>query len=70
MCLSKPKVPKPPPLPAPPPEPPKMQDEAVTKARNEQLKKARLAGGFSSTKLTSGSTAGRSDIMGKTALGQ
>lgn len=70
MCIGKVKTPKPPPLPAPPPEPPKMVDAAVTSARNEQLKKARQAAGYSSTDLTKGMFAGRSDEQGKTALGQ
>lgn len=72
MCMSAPSTPPVPPLPPAPPEPAKLNDAAVTQARNETTRRAKAATGAASTSLTTPS--GLSDATAvtkqKTALGQ
>ena len=76
MCLmTAPSAPSPPPPPPPPPEPPKAVDEAVSKARTDERRRARAAQGYSSTVLTSQGGVGGVDgavasTSGKSLLGQ
>ncbi|MEY4678475.1 MAG: hypothetical protein RLZZ276_124 [Pseudomonadota bacterium] len=71
MCMSAPKAPAPPPPPPPPPEPPKEVDEAVSRARSDERRRARAAQGYSSTIASAGDLAGGPAMTaGKTLLGQ
>jgi hypothetical protein len=76
MCMpSAPSMPAAPPPPPPPPEPPKEVNEAVSRARTDERRRARAATGYSSTVLTSsgglGATGqGAAATAGKSLLGQ
>lgn len=70
MCMSTMKSVLPPPPPPPPPEPPKEVDEAVSRARSDERRRARAAAGYSST-IASGDLGGAPAMTaGKTLLGQ